>query len=142
MSLITEYESTKTIPVQIHVVDTNNMIGYSVSDSIPCATDNVIPNNAFIMYLTDIQKSHNAEYSFAISYDEHTCEATELKSIPMTDTRFSQNVSGVAYNTSMLVIVLKQQVEKKNNIANSTRRNHCNHRNHPKRSNGTRKCGY
>lgn len=54
------------------------MIGYSVSDSIPCATDNVIPNNAFIMYLTDIQKSHNAEYSFAISYDEHTCEATEL----------------------------------------------------------------
>ena len=142
MSLITEYESNKTIPVQIHVVDANNMIGYSVSDSIPCATDNVIPNNAFIMYLTDIQKSHNAEYSFAISYDEHTREATEFKSIPMTDTRFSQPGT---FNTSMLVIVLKQRTEKKNNIANSTRRNHRNHRNHhahPKRSSGTRKCGY
>lgn len=139
MSLITEYESTKTIPVQLHVVDANNMIGYSVTDSIPCETDNAIPNNAFILYLTDIQKSHNAEYSFAISYDERTRKATEMKSIPMTDTQFSQ--PGI-HNTSMLVIVLKQRGEKKNNIANSTRRNHRNHHAHPKRSTGTRKSGY
>ena len=134
MSLITEHESTKTIPVQIHVVDANNMIGYSVSDAIPCATDNAIPNNAFILYLADIQKSHSAEYSFAISYDEHTRRATEMKSIPMTDTQFSQSST---FNTSMLVIVLKQRGEKKNNIANGTRRNHrTGHRT------GTRKCGY
>ena len=136
MSLITEYESTKTIPVKIHIVDSNNIIGYSVSDSIPCAEDGVIPNNAFIMYLTDMQKSHNADYSFAISYDEHTRKATEMKSIPMTDTYFSQNVP---YDTSMLVIVLKQRADKKNKISNGTRRKR---RHQLRRPGGTRKCGY
>jgi len=136
MSLITEHESSRTIPVQIHIVDSNNIIGYSVSDSIPCVEDNVIPNNAFIMYLTDIQKSHNADYSFAISYDEHTRKATEMKSIPMTDTRFSQNVP---YNTSMLVIVLQRRADKKNKVGNGTRRNR---RNISVRPGGTRKCDY
>ena len=136
MSLITEYESAKTIPVQIHVVDSNNIIEYSVSDSIPCVDDNVIPNNAFIMYLTDIQKSHNADYSFAIAYDEQTRKATEMKSIPMTDTRFSQNVP---YNTSMLVIVLQRRTDKKNKVVNGTRRNR---HNRSMRPGGTRKCDY
>jgi hypothetical protein len=135
MSLITERESTKSIPVQIHIVDANNIIGYSVSDTIPCAEDNVIPNNALILYLADIQKSHNAEYSFAISYDEHTKTATEMKSIPMTDTRFSPKMP---FKTSLLVIVMRQRSAEKKNIANGTRRI----RRNILRARGTRKSGY
>ena len=135
MSLITEYESNGTIPVKLHIVNDDNIIGYTVNDTIPCTSDRTIPSNAFVVYLTDIQKTYNATYSFAISYDESTRKATEIKSVPMDDTCFS-NHSG--YNTTMLMIVLQQRQEKKNiNVANGTRRKRRTHQ-----SGGTRKQWY
>ena len=134
MSLITECESTDTIPVKIHVVNDENIIGYTINDTIPCTSDRTIPSNAFVVYLTDIQKTYNANYSFAISYDENTRSATEIKSVPMEDTCFS-NQSG--YGTTILMIVLQQRHERKNNIASGTRRRRRTHQ-----SGGTRKQWY
>ena len=135
MSLITERESNDVIPVKIHIVNDDNIIGYTVNDTIPCTADRMIPSNAFVVYLTDIQKTYNASYSFAISYDETTRKATEIKSVPMENTCFS-NQSG--YDTTMLMIVLHQRQEKKNNtIANGTRR-----RRRMQRIGGTRKQWY
>lgn len=134
MSLITECESIETIPVKIHVVDDENIIGYTVNETIPCTSDRKIPSNAFVVYLTDIQKTHNASYSFAIAYDDSTRKATEIKSVPMEDTSFSVQ-SG--YDTTMLMIVLQQRQERKNNIANGTRRRH-----KTQRISGTRKQWY
>lgn len=134
MSLITESESNETIPVKIHIVNDDNIIGYTVNDTIPCTSDRTIPSNAFVVYLTDIQKTYNANYSFAISYDENTRRATEIKSVPMEDTCFS---SQPGYNTTLLMIILQQRQERKNNIANSTRRRRRMHHN-----GGTRKQWY
>ena len=134
MSLITERESNDSIPVKIHIVNDDNIIGYTVNDTIPCTENRTIPSNAFVVYITDIQKTYNATYSFAISYDESTRKATEIKSVPMEDTRFSHK-SG--YDTTMLMIVLHQRQERKNTIANSTRRRRRTHQ-----IGGTRKQWY
>ena len=134
MSLITEHESHDTIPVRIHIVNDDNIIGYTVNDTIPCTNDHTIPSNALVVYITDIQKTYNAAYSFAISYDESTRKATEIKSVPMEDTCFSRQCG---YGTTILMIVLHQRQERKNNVANSTRRRRRTHQ-----SGGTRKQWY
>ena len=130
MSLRTEPDSNDTIPVRIHIVDDTDIIGRTVNDTSSCTTDRLISSDAFVLYITDIQKKYNSTYSFAISYDESTQKAIEIKSIPMKNTSFS-NMTG--FGTTMLMIVLHKRQEKKNN-ANSTRR-----RRRPHQRVGTRK---